>query len=83
MHLPTGTSPLRLSLLARLTIAAAAGGLALGALTAPASAHIPSGIDSTVGVLNNAKLCVPGLEAAGVGVKVPIASPQNASCVQR
>ncbi|MFC5826326.1 hypothetical protein [Nonomuraea insulae] len=61
------------------TLAAA---LALSALAAPAAAHGPISIDGTVNALNDTKLCAPGVKAAGIGVEIPIASPQTATCTQ-
>ncbi|MFB4278146.1 hypothetical protein ACBJ59_22840 [Nonomuraea sp. MTCD27] len=67
----------------RITTVALAGAFALSALAAPAVAHVPHDVKGTVDVLNNAKVCVPGLDAAGIGVQVPIASPESANCTQQ
>ncbi|MCF6476688.1 hypothetical protein FAF44_51430 [Nonomuraea sp. MG754425] len=67
-----------------------AGALALAALAAPAAAVVPGGIDGVVNALNGnsalngnkVPICLSGVDAAGVGVKVPVGSPQTAGCTQ-
>ncbi|MEV0162358.1 hypothetical protein ACGFJC_09105 [Nonomuraea fuscirosea] len=61
------------------TLAAA---FALSALAAPAAAIGPISVDGTVNALNDTKVCAPGLKAAGLGLEIPIASPQTSACAQ-
>ncbi|UBU18135.1 hypothetical protein [Nonomuraea gerenzanensis] len=62
-----------------------AGAFALAAVAGPAAATVPGGIDALNGnsVLNDNNVCVQDVEAAAIGVKVPIVSSESAGCVQR
>ncbi|TYB50632.1 hypothetical protein FXF51_55655 [Nonomuraea sp. PA05] len=70
---------------ARIATLALAGAFALAAVAGPAAATIPSGIDALNGnnVLNGNNLCLQDVDAAGVGVKVPIGSVDSPGCAQR
>ncbi|GAA2824039.1 hypothetical protein [Nonomuraea rubra] len=75
---------------ARIATLTLAGAFALAVVAVPASANVPSGIEGTVSTLNGnsvlngnqVPVCISGVEAAGVGVKVPVGSKDSAGCVQ-
>ncbi|MEV1004098.1 hypothetical protein [Nonomuraea sp. NPDC050202] len=75
---------------ARIATVTLAGAFALAAVAGPASANVPSGIEGTISTLNGnsvlngnqVPVCISGVEAAGVGVKVPVGSKESSGCVQ-